>query len=175
MLMHQAQQGNEQAYHQVLSAMVPILKKFARYKVHDVSIIDDIVQDTLMTIHGLRHTYDPTRPILPWLLAITSARAIDVLRKYNRHWSKELTDESLLAQIIDQSILDHQDHDDHVYQLEKLFSNLTPSQRNIIQLIKLDELSLDEASKQTGLSVSAVKSLLHRALTKLRHQSRDRE
>lgn len=172
-LMHQAQQGDEQAYHKVLSAMVPVLQTFARYKVKDDTIVDDIVQDTLMTVHTLRHTYDPTRPILPWLSTITSARAVDVLRKYNRHWSKELADEFILSQLIDLTPLDEHDQEDHLERLTHLLANLTPSQRHIVQLVKIDELSLNETSEKTGLSVPAVKSLLHRALTKLKSKSRE--
>lgn len=171
--MHQAQQGDEQAYHKVLSAMVPVLQTFARYKVKDATIVDDIVQDTLMAVHTLLHTYDPARPILPWLSTITSARAIDILRKYNRHWSRELTDEFILSQLIDLTPPDEHDHEDHIERLEHLLANLTPSQRNIVQLVKIDELTLNEASEKTGLSVPAVKSLLHRALTKLKIKSRE--
>jgi hypothetical protein len=32
--------------------------------------IEDIVQNILLSVHGVRATYDPQRPIMPWLLAI---------------------------------------------------------------------------------------------------------
>lgn len=172
-LMHLAQMGDEKAYRKLLLAIVPIIQRFARCKVSDTSIIDDIVQDTLMNIHTLRHTYDPKRPILPWIATITSARAIDVLRKYNRHWKREIYDDMLLQQIIDQSDHYHLEHEDKIDQIDMLLKNLTPSQRQVIQLVKLDEMSLYEASKKTGLSISAVKSLLHRALIKLRNYGKD--
>lgn len=172
-LMQLAQMGDEKAYRKLLLAIVPIIQRFARCKVSDTSIIDDIVQDTLMNIHTLRHTYDPKRPILPWIATITSARAIDVLRKYNRHWKREIYDDMLLQQIIDQSDHYHLEHEDKIDQIDMLLKNLTPSQRQVIQLVKLDEMSLYEASKKTGLSISAVKSLLHRALIKLRNYGKD--
>ncbi|MBF7683111.1 sigma-70 family RNA polymerase sigma factor [Acinetobacter sp. B5B] len=173
--MRLAQRGDEKAYRKLLLAIAPIIERFARCKVSDTSIIDDIVQESLMNIHTLRHTYDPTRPILPWLATITSARAIDVLRKYNRHWKREIHDEVLLQQIIDQSDDHHTEHEDNIYQLDTLLQHLTAPQRQVIELVKLNELSLDEASKKTGLSISAVKSLLHRALITLRHYGRDQK
>ncbi|SDC10525.1 sigma-70 family RNA polymerase sigma factor [Acinetobacter boissieri] len=172
-LMRLSQLGNEDAYRQLLHAIAPAIERFACYKVSDHSIIDDIVQDSLMSIHTLRHTYDPKRPILPWIVAITSARAIDIVRKYNRHWKREIHDELLLQHIVDESYDNDLEHEENVHQLNGLLKHLTPAQREIIQLVKLDELSLDETSKKTGLSIAAVKSLLHRALTTLRHYGRD--
>jgi len=32
------------------------------------------VQDALRTIHLLRHTYEPARPVRPWLVAIAARR-----------------------------------------------------------------------------------------------------
>ena len=45
---------------------------------------EDAVQDTLLTLHTLRHTFDPTRPFGPWLATIAARRAIDRLRRRGR-------------------------------------------------------------------------------------------
>lgn len=172
-LMRLSQTGNEQAYRQLLQAIAPVIERFAYYKVNDRSIIDDIVQDSLISIHMLRHTYDPKRPILPWITAITSARAIDVFRKNHRHWKREVNDELILQQIIDESYDNNLEHEEAVCQLNGLLKHLTSSQRQIVELVKLNELSLDETSKKKGRSIAAIKSLLHRALITLRHYGRE--
>ena len=46
--------------------------------------VEDVVQDVLMTVHAVRHTYDPKRPFGPWLVAIAHGRIIDQLRRQTR-------------------------------------------------------------------------------------------
>ena len=45
---------------------------------------EDIVQDILTTVHAKRHTWQQTKPILPWLYAIARHRLIDHLRRQQR-------------------------------------------------------------------------------------------
>ena len=53
-------------------------------------------------------------------------------------------------------------------EVTRLLDTLLPRQRLVIELVKLREMSLDEAAKATSLSVSVLKTALHRALAKLR-------
>src|SRR6516164_6672016 len=46
--------------------------------------IDDVVQETLLTVHQARHTYDPNRSFTAWLRTIAQRRAIDGLRRAAR-------------------------------------------------------------------------------------------
>ena len=52
--------------------------------------VEDVIQDVLVTVHRVRHTYDPARPFTPWLRAIAQRRAIDVLRSHGRHRTREI-------------------------------------------------------------------------------------
>lgn len=52
--------------------------------------VDDLVQDILLSVHAARATYDPTRPFLPWLLAITRNRLADAARRYARRTTYEV-------------------------------------------------------------------------------------
>jgi len=45
---------------------------------------------------------------------------------------------------------------------------LPPGQRQALELLKLKEMSLKEASAATGLSITALKVATHRALKSLR-------
>jgi RNA polymerase sigma factor (sigma-70 family) len=53
-------------------------------------MIDDIVQETLITVHRARQTYDPGRSFTAWLRAIAQRRAIDAPRSGNRTKSREV-------------------------------------------------------------------------------------
>ena len=47
--------------------------------------IDDVVQETLTTVHRARQTYDPSRSFAAWLRTIAQRRSIDGLRHHGRH------------------------------------------------------------------------------------------
>ena len=76
-----AQGGDRAAYETVLRDCVPVVQRIARRQGAAADFVDDVVQDVLVTIHGARATYDPSRSFVAWLTAITQRRTIDILRK----------------------------------------------------------------------------------------------
>ncbi|MFD0935370.1 sigma factor, partial [Methylobacterium trifolii] len=79
--MRAAQAGDAAAYRSLLQACLPVVAGMARTQGLRGDAVDDVVQETLLTIHRARASYDPARPFLPWLRAITQRRAIDTLRR----------------------------------------------------------------------------------------------
>src|ERR1700730_9824547 len=45
---------------------------------------EDLVQEILIGLHSKRHTWDPTRPFLPWLHTIARYKLIDFMRHRRR-------------------------------------------------------------------------------------------
>jgi RNA polymerase sigma-70 factor, ECF subfamily len=87
--MGRAQDGDRDAYRVLLEAVAPYLRALAARRFKDASDIDDSVQDILLTIHAMRHTYDPRRPFGPWLVTIANRRMIDRLRTKMRTHARE--------------------------------------------------------------------------------------
>jgi len=172
-LMRLAQDGDQAAYGRVLRAMLPAVRAYARRLIHDEALIEDVVQDALLTIHKLRHTYDPSRPMLPWIAAISSARSIDVLRKAGRSRRNEVSDEVALAEAVDSEAGAAIEAIAVEREVGRLLGTLPPRQRMVVEMVKLREMSLDDAARESRMSVSAVKALLHRAFARLRDQRRD--
>jgi hypothetical protein len=56
-----AQVGDRVAYERLLHDCIPFIKRAARGQGVPFVFIDDVVQDTLLTVHQARHTYDPNR------------------------------------------------------------------------------------------------------------------
>ena len=69
-LMAQAQTGDRNAYHELLIAILPYLRRRAGYALARSHDAEDVVQEILMTVHMARHTYGPKRPFTPWLATI---------------------------------------------------------------------------------------------------------
>jgi RNA polymerase sigma-70 factor (ECF subfamily) len=133
--------------------------------------VDDVVQETLITVHRVRHTYDPSRSYEAWLNAIASRRAIDALRSRGRRDSRELHDEFALDR--------HPDADDasaaserqqDAQRLRAAIDELPPGQREALEEMGLREHTLAEASEQTGRSTGSLKVNLHRGLKSLRRR-----
>src|SRR5215475_10429514 len=94
-LMIRAQEGDSQAYATLLTMLSSTARQYARNRVGDVAWLDDVTQETLLTIHRARRTYDPRRPFAPWFYAILSSRMIDVLRKQKRVSTREFATDAL--------------------------------------------------------------------------------
>src|SRR5205807_1855986 len=74
------QKGDREAYRARLDDVGPPLLAFLRRRVADPHEVEDIHQETLIALHRARHTYDPARPLEPWLFAI----ARNVAAEHNR-------------------------------------------------------------------------------------------
>lgn len=168
-LMARAQDGDRRAYRTLLEDMTPYLRALAARCLKEPDDIEDAVQDVLLTVHAVRHVYDPTRPFGPWLVAIANRRIIDRLRREMRARSREI---ELTAAHETFSLLPENLHSGEIpadgAALRVAIDHLPPDQRQAISLLKLKEMSLKEASVTSGRSVSALKVATHRAIKSLR-------
>jgi RNA polymerase sigma-70 factor, ECF subfamily len=170
-LMARAQDGDRDAYRALLEDITPYLRALATRCFRETGDIEDAVQDVLLTIHAVRHAYDPGRPFGPWLVAIANRRIIDQLRRQMRARSREIeftaAHETFSADATNlQSNFGDTSADEAV--LHAAIEHLPPDQRQAIRLLKLEEMSLNEAARASGKSVSALKVATHRAIKSLR-------
>lgn len=164
-LMTKAQAGDRHAYTQLLRAIVPAIRAIVRRQMFDPALVEDVIQDVLLTVHRVRHTYDPDCPFLPWLMAITQARAVDALRHHGRTLRRETDTEEALTNVAAVESVEHLDEQE---ELALILNRLPARQRQIVEHIHLQEMTLAQAASRHNLTISAVKSLLHRAITNLR-------
>src|SRR5215470_16398758 len=172
-LMARAQNGDRRAYRTLLQDMTPYLRTLAARCFREPSDAEDAVQDVLLTIHAVRHTYDPGRPFGPWLVAIANRRIIDRLRRHIRARSREIELSSEHETFSpDAANLHFDDASADSAALHAAIATLAPDQRLAINLLKLKEMSLKEAALASGRSVSALKVATHRAIKSLRKRLR---
>ncbi len=161
-LMAAAQRGNGGAYTRLLTEIdVWLCRYYARRL--PPSFVEDAVQDTLLTVHVRRHTYEPGRPFKAWLSGIARYKWIDRLRGMARDptapGAEDLGD--------DIAIEDHGTAVTSAVYLQELLAKLKPAQSQVIKLVKIDGLTIEEAAELTGQSVALVKVNIHRGLTTL--------
>jgi RNA polymerase sigma-70 factor (ECF subfamily) len=167
-LMLRAQSGDQRAYAELLAQILPFLRGLARRQRHSPDQVEDVVQDVLVTLHRIRHTYDPSRPFTRWLATIAQRRGIDLLRKQIRQGRHEIWDEEAYETFADPRATREQEAHDATAGLNTAMRTLSKGQREAIELVKIQELSLAEAAAVSGKSVTALKVTIHRAVKLLR-------
>jgi len=171
--MRAAQAGDRAAYERLLREVMPFVRGVARRHCRNPADIEEALQETLLTVHRVRHTYDPRRPFCPWLAAIAARRTIDGLRRQRRlarHESAqpELADETFGAAAANEELEELRSQTEAQGQLRGLLSQLPTRQREALERLKLQELSLAQAAAVSGQSVGALKVNVHRAMKALR-------
>lgn len=166
-LMRSAQQGDREAYRQLLTEVTPYLRSIARRMGVLPAETEDAVQDVLLTIHVIRHTFDPRRPFGPWLATIARRRIIDCLRRRQRRTVVE-TGSELRPETFAAAETNRYEPALSSGQLRRAIGQLPAGQQRAIILLKLREMSLKDAARESGMSIAALKVATHRGLRTLR-------
>jgi RNA polymerase sigma factor (sigma-70 family) len=169
-LMREAQNGNEGAYSRLMQEIQPIVYRIIKRQCATASESDreDLLQEVLLKVHAARQSYDSDRPFMPWLKTIVMNQAIDFLRKNRRQKVLASLSDDIATQVADDSAHNAFNRYEAASTVRRLVSTLPFCQRSAIELLKLRELSLSEATILTGMSASALKDSIHRALASLR-------
>ena len=143
-----------------------MIQKFLRSRFGNHHFIEDCVQEALIAVHQARHTYDPQRPFRAWLFAIVRNKAIDTLRR------QRTRDKAVDHYRRDQEVLSQAGRR-NTFQSEfsegGLLELLSEQHKEVLVLTKIIGFSVAETAEQLGISESAVKVRVHRAIRKLRH------
>jgi len=167
-LMKAAQDGDRAAYDSLLREVIPFIRALAARQNRANRWAEDAVQEVLLTIHRVRHTYDPNRPFKPWLATITQRRCVDLYRRKSRTEAYETFDESAHETFPDPAANRTLEISAETEGLGEAIASLPPQQREAVELLKLKEMSLAEASAASGRAVGALKVNVHRAIKSLR-------
>jgi RNA polymerase sigma-70 factor, ECF subfamily len=160
--MLQAQQGNGPATQVLLSGLAPRLRSFFRSKGATPEDSEDLVQETLIAIYTKRDMFDPSQRLLSWAYAIARYRMIDRWRHSKRRGHEihiDLLENSLESEVHESG--------DPTRDIARLLATLPEKQRAAIELVKLKDMSIQEASDATGWSASDIKISIHRGLKSL--------
>ena len=158
-LMVSSQKGDQQSYTVLLTEVQLWLERYFRRRCPPAQL-DDLVQEVMMAVHKKRATYDTNRPFLPWLAAIARYRWIDHLRKVYRNAEDALEDYDAPEDSDEEAVLAR-------LSLERMFVHIPDKQSDVIEMVKIEGLSIREAAEKSGQTESAVKVNIHRGLKKL--------
>jgi RNA polymerase sigma-70 factor (ECF subfamily) len=162
-LMARYQRGDFGAATDLIECISPQLHRFFLAQSQSRTDADDLLQETWLRIHKVRHTYRPGEPALPWFYAIARHIRVDHYRKSVRTAAGERQLEELSREVATVPR-----ETDPVDGLNALLAPLPESQREVIEMLKVAGMSLEEVARATSSSVGSVKQKVHRAYKKLR-------
>ncbi len=160
--MERYQQADPDAPAILISALSPALLRFFKSQAASREQADDLLQETWMRIHRVRHTYRPGEPVLPWIYAIARRVRVDGYRRTRRVTLHEITMELLPERPAPTETRNP------APAFDTLVAALPEAQREVVTMLKVGGLSLEEVARATSSTVGAVKQKAHRAYDRLR-------
>jgi RNA polymerase sigma-70 factor (ECF subfamily) len=158
MLMTLYQEGDFAAATALIRSVSPRLYRFFAAQEVSRREADDLLQETWLRIHKVRHTYRPGEPAIAWFYAIARHVRVDQYRRAMRTTSRERE----LEEIASTAAAGQSD------ELKTLLAPLSPGEREVVEMLKVEGLSLEEVARATSSTVGSVKQKAHRAYKKLR-------
>jgi len=164
-LMARYQRGDFAAATAMIHRLSPQLRRYFLVQSGSRGVADDLLQETWLRIHEVRHTYRTGEPVLPWFYAIARHIRIDHYRKSRRTIAREEQAEKMREQMaaVPPGSAERLD-------LEALLGPLPQSQREVIEMLKIAGMSLEDVARATSSSVGSVKQKAHRAYERLRER-----
>jgi RNA polymerase sigma-70 factor (ECF subfamily) len=163
-LMTRYQGGDYSAATALVHRVGPQLHRYFLAQSGSRTDADDLLQETWLRIHKVRHTYRAGEQVLPWFYAIARHVRVDHYRRALRTSALEqrLQQTASVVAIADTNPKEKQDD------LATLLAPLPESQREVLEMLKVAGMSLEEVARATSSSVGSVKQKVHRAYKKLR-------
>lgn len=164
-LMRAAIAGDNAAYQNLLTDLSQALRAIVRRGFAGASVnagdVEDVVQEVMLAIHLKRHTWDASKPIFPWILAIARNKMIDDLRRRGR--KGEVPIDGMLE------VLEAGGQDDAIYAADvaRVLDKLPDRHRDIVRSISIDGQSARDVATRLGMTEVAVRVALHRSLKTL--------
>ena len=161
-LMKRYLEADESAIELLVNELSPGLWRFFIVQEATRTEADDLLQETWLRIHRVRHTYRHGAPVLPWIYSIARRVRIDGYRKTSRIRRNEKTMDTL------PELPQGRDQPTPLPAFQSLMAELPETQREVVTLLKVNGLTLEEVARATSSSVGSVKQKASRAYVKLR-------
>jgi RNA polymerase sigma-70 factor (ECF subfamily) len=130
--------------------------RFVLRLIGNASLAEEIVSEVFLNVWRRAGTFEAKCQVTTWLLAIARHKAISVLRRR----SEAQLDDDLAATIADpgddaETVLDREDRSKII---RRCLTQLSPSHREIIDLVYYHEKSVEEVAQIVGAPKSTVKT-----------------
>lgn len=165
-LLAAAQNGDRSAYAAFLTETAALLRGYVGHRLANPEMVEDVLQEILITLHRVRQTHAPGRPVGPWLYAIADHRLSDAVRRLRRIQANEVPLQDEGRELTEEPV--HERSDERGAAVKEALARLPHIQRSVIEMLKVENLSVREVAAATGMSESSVKVTAFRGYEAIR-------
>lgn len=162
--------GQLDAFDAIYAALAGRIRGYLYSLCRDASLADDLAQDAFMQLHRSRRTYEPGRPVTPWVFAI--ARHVFLMHRRStgrrRRFEDALLAETLRAARPQDEAAALVDRDE----LRRAMRHVPADQRQAVLMHHVDGRSFAEIAGRLGIRVNAAKTRAFRGMKRLRESMR---
>jgi RNA polymerase sigma-70 factor, ECF subfamily len=126
--------------------------------VPNIADANDVLQETNLVLCRKRAEYRATEDFWPWAKTIARYQVLAHLKR--QHRSRLRFGESLLSELAQETVV--QDLESELLVMDRCIQELAPSNREMLQLRYISELSIADIASRLGRSVGAVYDALYR-------------
>ena len=171
-LMLRVKQGDAAAFTQLVEKYKQPIMNLVWRTVRDETEAEDIAQNVFVQAWKSAPRYQATAKFSTWLFTIARNLCLNEFRRRSRHPAESLdqmrddSDDQPLFQVVDKRIRGAQDdllQGELEHKVDAAIGALPENQRIALALCRQEELSYEEIAEVLGCSLSATKSLIHRA------------
>jgi RNA polymerase sigma-70 factor (ECF subfamily) len=168
-------EGDEFAFHEVVSRYKNSLYMFLKQFLNRRELVEDVFQETFLQLFTSRDSFDPKRPLRPWLFTIAANKAKDALRKWQRTAavpigtiadSQELSFNEVLNTITSYTVTPYEELEksEIALRVERIIANMPENLREILILAYFNKFSYKQMAQMLSIPIGTVKSRLHTAV-----------
>jgi len=171
-LMLRVKQGDTAAFAALMAKYQQPILNLAFRTLRDATEAEDLAQATFVQVWKSAARYEPAARFSTWLFTIARNLCLNEIRRRTRHPAESLdqtrpdADDQPLHQVADrQTVVPPEDllRGELEGKVDEALAALPENQRTALLLCRQEELSYEEIAVVLGCSLSATKSLIHRA------------
>ena len=171
-LMLRVKQGDREAFTELVEKYKQPVMNLAYRTLRDATEAEDLAQHVFLQVYKSAHRYEISAKFSTWLFTIARNLSLNEIRRRSRHPADSL--DQHLGQEEDQPARQFQDvkafaapeavlQQELQEKIDEALADLPETQRTAIQLCRQEELSYEDIAEVLGCSLSATKSIIHRA------------
>ncbi len=167
--------GDKEAFGQLVEIYKDGLYIFLRRFLNQPDIAEEVFQETFLQLYTSRGSFDPTRPLRPWLFTIAANKARDALRKKQRQHTmsigaiaepSELSIDDVVNVLTSYEITpyDEVESAETAGQVRDIVEEMPPNLKEILILAYFEQFSYKQMAQILSIPIGTVKSRLHTAI-----------
>jgi len=169
--------GDEAAFREIVSRYKNSLYAFLKQFLNRQDLVEDVFQETFLQLFTSRESFDPARPLRPWLFTIAANKAKDALRKSQRTTaipigtiseSKEMSFDDVLNTLTSDTTMPYEELEkgETASRVAKIIANMPENLREILILAYFNKFSYKQMAHILSIPIGTVKSRLHTAVAR---------